>query len=471
MNLLRFALAQATFVAFGAFIAFRPGIGVTTIPARMALAFLTGSVLLTLEAVAFSMFGIRWNAPPLALPLVVFSTFMIVRSRSRSTAGEGRPESHRAALIVATLVAVIPAMHAAVSFAIARGVSADYVYFWGVKAARFASAKGLDPAVLRWRFFDHAVPDYPPLVPVIHAWAALLSDDIPWTAVPVTSALWLIVAAVAIHGLLQAARVANATSTALFWFSALSISAVHSFSGGNAETPLVAFVSVACAAILVETEERPWARLVAGIALAGAVLTKVEGIVPVVAMVMGMGIRDWYLGRRGWARRALALLAFPASALALWFLYQSVSGLPVGYRPHGMLLQLFWRNLPEILGAFPRNLTAGVWGLGWLIPMLVMLSARRIALVRALPAFFGVLALFAFFVFDYLHDIQPPLERISWTLSRISQPALSLWILAAAVATGYERETRTVMQEPGTRPGDRVPEEITATSPRTMPLR
>jgi hypothetical protein len=308
-----------------------------------------------------------------------------------------------------------------------------------VKTSRFVVAKGIDSALLGWHFFDHGVPDYPPLVPVVQGWGSLLAAGLPWTFVPVISALWLVVGAVAVNGLLARRFASGSAATALFWFTALSISAVYSYSGGNAETPLIAFVTVACASLMVERADERWTRAIAAMAFAGALLTKVEALVAWSAVVLGTIARDVWLRRPDVIRRTMIIAIVPLLALGLWFFYQWRAGLPVGYEAHGQLMQLRWSNLGSVLEALPRHLNAGAWGLAWLIPLVVMAVAGRRSWIPALPALTGVAALFAFFVFDYLHDLQPPIERIGWTLPRISQPALSLWILAAAVIASPAR--------------------------------
>ncbi|MCU1350400.1 MAG: hypothetical protein JWO56_3430, partial [Acidobacteria bacterium] len=83
----------------------------------------------------------------------------------------------------------------------------------------------------------------------------------------------------------------------------------------------------------------------------------------------------------------------------------------------------------------PGNLAAGAWGLSWLIALAVIAivavrAPRR--LVDALPLLIPVPLFFAFFVFLYLQYASGLSLQLSWTLGRISQPALSLLILGAA---------------------------------------
>jgi hypothetical protein len=81
------------------------------------------------------------------------------------------------------------------------------------------------------------------------------------------------------------------------------------------------------------------------------------------------------------------------------------------------------------------SLDAGTLWLSWAVPAvaLVVFAKRWKSVLPALALAAGVLG---FMAFDYLHDTDDPATRISWTLPRVSQPALSAVILAAGLATG-----------------------------------
>ena len=148
-------------------------------------------------------------------------------------------------------------------------------------------------SLLRSPLFAHAVPDYPPLVPILQAWTALFTGDFSWRLIPATSLLWVVAAAPLLLELLRE-RLSDDTATAVtaFWLSAISISLAHSFSGGIAEAPLVFFETLAVAALLTEEPGRPPSRFLPAVLLAGAALTKVEGSVAVVLIVGGTLVRD-----------------------------------------------------------------------------------------------------------------------------------------------------------------------------------
>jgi hypothetical protein len=312
----------------------------------------------------------------------------------------------------------------------------DYLFFWGVKAVHFADARGIDVELLRWPFFAHGVPEYPPLVPIVQAWGVLFAGEMPWRrAGPASSALWFFAALPLVLALLRR-RMGDSPAAAVtgFWGAALAVSLAHSYSGGNAEAPLLFFETAAGLALITESRDDPLSfRWLAAAALAGAVLTKVEAVPATALLVLGTIARDRLESRPGVLRRAIPILVLPALALASWFGFQLFSDLPVGYRGHGKLTVLHWEHLGSVAANMLKNLAAGTAGIAWLFPFLVLLfSWRRVRPV--LPALSAAAGLLLFFAFDYLHDAGDPWERIGWTLPRVSQPALSLLILAAGVA-------------------------------------
>ncbi|MBC8646539.1 MAG: hypothetical protein H7X85_05210, partial [Thermoanaerobaculia bacterium] len=128
------------------------------------------------------------------------------------------------------------------------------------------------------------------------------------------------------------------------------------------------------------------------------------------------------------------LIAHAVGGVSAWFGFQLLSGLPVGYRGHGRLLDLHPEHLASIGREMFRNLGAGTYGIAWGVPALLLIVFWRRA-GPALPALAMAAGILAFLAFDYLHDAADPWERIGWTLPRVSQPALSALILGAGLAT------------------------------------
>jgi hypothetical protein len=431
-----FTAAHVAVIAFGLPAAFHPALRGASLPARLAASFGLGSLALAVEATLFSTLGIRWSVASLAVPLVAMSAGISLRWSRRPSVRDGRPTAPPLVVIVALSAIALALSHLVLSLATARATSADFVLFWGVKGARFAVARGIDAALLGGAFSHHLVPDYPPLVPILYAWSTLVAGDLPWPVAPASSAIWVIAAVPLVLAFLrQRVRPADAFGIAAFWTAALAISVVDSASGGNAEAPLLFFETVALLALLVERPGEPNAsRFTAAWALAGAVMTKVEGSIAVILILLGVALRDLGWRRPHAFRGALRLAAAPLLCLAVWFVYQSVAGLKVGYRTHGDLLVLHSRFLTTTLSEMARNLRAGTSWLSWMIPLGFLGTCVRRPRLDWAPALSLAAGLLGFFLFDYLHDSTDPSLRIAWSIGRISQPTLSAIILLAGIA-------------------------------------
>ena len=431
---------QLVLALLGGGVAWHPTVRTLSLPARAAVALCAGSVGLTLEAMLFSLAGIPWTIPALGLPLAVLSAAAAARWRKLPAFALPRSSIGGWASLASLLLVGFALFYLAVCFGSTAASSPDFLYFWGVKAVRFASNRGIDAAFLGHPFTIHAVRDYPPLVPVVDAWGILAAGRMPWRLAPFFSALWFF-AAVPILFERCRRRLGDSGSAAVvaFWAVALSISLVASFSAAGAEPPLLFFESVAVAWLL--TEDPGESRFVPIVALCGAALTKVEGLVAAVLIVLGVAVRDSVRGSKRAAWRSLAMLFAPAVSVSLWFVYQKSWALPVGYRGHGEVFVLYGDQLGTILKSLLRRLDAGSYWIAWALPAFFLL--RRAAAWRAAaPALLLTAGLAAFLVFDYLHDSDDPSERIEWTAPRVMQPPLSATILAAGVLTLTEPRPR-----------------------------
>jgi hypothetical protein len=434
VNALVFLAAFGAIPALGVGAAFHPSVRSCGTLARAAVALTMGSLALTITGMLLTLAGVAWTLPALAGPPLCAS--LVLGALWSRAPAPNRPvfRGSRSVAAGALAVAGVSLLLLGWTLVTSAATSIDFLFFWGVKAARFAEARGIDVELLRWPYFSHAVPDYPPAVPVVQAWGALIAGRMPWRFVPVTSLLWLAAALPLVRDLLRR-RLSDDAATAVgaFWIAALAASLAFSVSGGNAEAPLLFFETIAVAALLVEEGEGE-SRFLPGLMLAAAALTKVEGSVAALLVVAGAAARDVVEGRRRVLVRALPLLAPPVLAAGAWFFFQWRSGLFVGYRSHGGLLALRTDFLPAILGTELRQLDAGTRWLSWAIPIALLVTARP-AVARLLPALSLTLGLLAFLAFDYMHDAKDPRERIRWTTPRVSQPALSACILAAGIAS------------------------------------
>ena len=432
----RFLLAIVALAILGFGAAFHPSLRRAGLAARAAAAFGLGAVLLTLGGMLLTAARVPWSVPALAaFPLAVSAAAAFFWSR-RPPESFPPVDAGRSARLVS--LSVGGAAFALLAWALlsGRATSMDYLYFWGVKAARFAEVRGIDVPLLGYRFFSHGVPDYPPLVPVVQSFGALAEGRLPWRHVPLTSLLWVAAAVPLIRVFIRRRLDGDAAAAVTtFWAAALCASAAKSLSGGNAEAPLLFFETAAIAALL--TEGRSSSRFLPALMLSGAVLTKVEGTVAAILIVAGAAARDAIERRPNLFRGTAALALPPAAAVAAWFAFQQHFGLRPGFRSHGGLLALHWDHVGTILGRLPLALEAGTFGLAWALPIVVLFASRptRAVLARCLPAIALTGGLLAFLVFEYMHDRENPGVRIIWTAPRVSQPALSALILAAGLAS------------------------------------
>jgi len=379
--------------------------------ARLGFAFLAGALLLTIEATLFTMIGIRWSIVGLSMPLLIASGIVLWRQR---------PVRRTDWSVGATLIIVIAVLHFLLSIITTQSINPDYVLFWGTKAVHFAMSRSLDAGYLLSRYAPPRI-DYPPLLPIVQAWGLLFSRQMPWITAAAMSAVWLIAAVPVINWL------TGSIHATAFWTAAMAASLAFCGSGGNAEAMLVVYISVGAAAIVAKRTS------IAAIAFAGAMLTKEEALVTIGAILIGVIIYD-----RG-IRRAAILAASSAAGASVWFAFQKRFGMHVGYDRVTLTHTFHWGNLPTIFREAPKSLAAGCWGLSWLIPLAIIIyiawkMPQR--LKDAIPLLVPVPLLFAFFVYLYLQYENSLAMKMWWILPRLSQPALSLLVLAAAFAAG-----------------------------------
>ncbi len=383
--------------------------------ARIGYAFLAGSLLLTVESVLFTMAGIRWSILGLSMPLLVASGIVVLRLRRREAAVASPPPRWPAVTVIGLSLA-----HFTLSILTTQSINPDYILFWGPKSVHFALARALDASYLLSRYAPPRI-DYPPLVPVTQAWGLLFSHEMPWITAAAMAAVWLAAAVPVVYWL------TGSVDGTAFWTAAMAASLAFCGSGGNAEAMLVVYLSIAAAAIVADRTS------IACMAFAGAMLTKEEALITIGAILIGVAIYD-----RGF-RRVAALAASSAAGGSVWFAFQKRFGLPAG--PGRLILThtVHWTNLPTIFKEAPKSLAAGCWGLSWLIALAVILfiamkSPRRLA--GSIPLLVPIPLLFAFFVYLYLQYESSLAMKMWWILPRISQPALSMLILAAVFASG-----------------------------------
>jgi hypothetical protein len=431
-------VSQLFFLLFGFAAVYFPGVRNLPTPSRLAAAFLAGAFLLSIEATLLSLLGLQWNILTLALPLVALNAFLVWRRKGdwRATAME---RAGAGFTIACTLVSLAAAAHMVLRLLTGRATSVDYIFFWGVKALRFANVSGIEHELLSWTFAIHTHPNYPPLVPVTLAWGAILTGHLPWLGAVFTSILWLLAGALVLHGFLRLRLDARASlAVATFWWVAMAISMMHALSGGNAEGALIAFTTAAVVALLIESREDALeARFFAALMIAGAVATKAEASVSWALLTLAVVARDLRWRKTHVIRRIAPLVILPGITAALWILFKMIYRIPIGDPTREAGLMIHSRFFGDTVSAMMRHLEAGSFGLPWILPPLFALLARgvlrRESWMEALPALAVTIGLLLGFAAHYLHSSYNPTELIGWTFPRLSQPALSAWISAFGV--------------------------------------
>jgi hypothetical protein len=401
---------------------------------RAGLAYGFGALALCVEALLFSWIGLRWSILVLGVPLLAVSAAVGLsfgRRARRSSAGS----APTAWIIACWAVCGVSALSCALFVLSSRAISVDFLLFYGVKAQRFALSRGIDLDLLRAPFFFHGVPQYPPLMPILEAWGALMAGRLPWRVGALISWIWFVAALTPMTPLLQRRIAASsAASITAFWAAALSLSFVVSGFGGNGDAPLVFYETAAGLLVLVERDGTCSGRWFAGALMAGAVLTKQEGIVAAFLLAAGAWLRDRLDRRISFLRGALPLLIPPAAASALWALYRRVHSIPTTIHLQTDLTKVSLSRFPAVVRECALNMDAGCLWISWIFPAIALvLSWKRLR--RALPALVVSGGLLGALVLTYVGYAPTDLHvMVSDTFSRAAQPSLSLLILGAGVA-------------------------------------
>lgn len=435
-----FFAAQAMCVLFGAAIAWHPAVRPLTVLSRIGVAYIAGVVLLTVEAMLFTLCRLPWSAARLAIPLVLLSAAGAWRW-SRLPSQPSRRVDRSGLLVAGVAIAIIALAGLIVSVAAGDSAIVDYVYFWGVKAVRFAFKRAIDTDFLKLGFSLHAHPNYPPLVPVDTAWSILVSGAMPWTLAPIIGCFWIAAAVPILFDLLrQWLPDDKAMLVVAFWITALSRSLIFSGSAGGGEMHLVAALAIASAALIVHRDEMSL-DVIAIAALAAALLAKLEGALQSVALLFGaLAARHW---RREEAMRLALILAIAIVPLTVWWLLELVTGVPLT-DPGRQVFETSFANLRVLPWLLMRNMHGGAYGIAWIVAIVCLVIGRK-SWREVMPALSLIATMFAFAIVYYLHINVEAWIMVRWTFPRLSQPALSAAIIAAGVVT-FERRLSSARQ-------------------------
>jgi hypothetical protein len=390
---------------------------------RVAYGFVVAVVCLATAMFAASAFGVQWNAWVLLLGVLVFACFGWMhaphpafghplpegegdeRAHSPLPPGEGGAKRRVRGVRLATILAF--ALLTAYGVLTARETCADLLYFWGPKAVRFAAARGVDVAFLRAP--DHLLmhPDYPPLVPLLYAWGAMLAGSFSYWGPLLLTAVLLALTALLLPGrggMLMAALLAFGYAQAL---------------AAGAADPMLIFFEVAALSALTFLD----APLLTSVALAGAAMTKVEGAAFVAVAIVAYAI----VSRR--PLRALAIAATPAILLGGWIAFARAHGLIDSYARG--TTALVWSS--EAFAAIVKSASYHAYYLPWLAVLAPLAFAKQWKRA-ALPLLVAAGSL-AYILFFYMHADANAGFWIAVSAERVLLTPLAALAVAAAATS------------------------------------
>lgn len=314
---------------------------------------------------------------------------------------------------------------------------------WVAQARFIRGANSVDAPVLRDPAAWVIHPRYPVLLPVLQVAAQEIADA-SWDdrfVRPLYALFWpafllvLFDAASARAGRLAAATATLAAACAPY----LAFNSHGGAAGAYSDLPLACFWG---AGLLLLTE--PGAGLPEGLAsgllLGAAVLSKDEGL-PLAAIALAAAFAWALAGRRLRASRAPLLAAALAAGAAALLLASWRSGIPPRYDQGQFEAFTFSALAKGIATRLPDAVRVGLgamadfkdWGLTWLlVPLGLVLGARRLGRLAALPLTVTLAGALALYAAAYALSVWPPAALAEATWDRfLIQMALPLFVLLA----------------------------------------
>ncbi len=382
--------------------------------ARLAMAFAGGLAMVTLLLYVYNFAHIPWTRTTVGLPLMAMGVLGFRRADLRWDS-RGRLSSILILVFVALTIYGV---------ATARETCGDLIFFWGPKGQRFHYAGKIDANFLGYNHYYLMHHDYPPLLPLAYAWASLVAHRFSWWGALFFTPIALLAMTSAFRGLAaQAVGAERARWYAVLLAAVVGYGFAIGMAGGAAEPPLLLFEVIAIAALTFAGDQRD-AQILASIALAAVVFSKVEGAAFAAMTVVGYLIVT---------RKALrsALVALPAVAiLASWILFCWRNNLldSYGRAKSAMHFELFGKTIAETLRQASYDVAYIPW-LATLAPLAITRRIRRAILPLIVAAGSIVSALFF-----YLHTDNPT-WWIEASAQRVLLTPLACLVVASAAAS------------------------------------
>jgi hypothetical protein len=402
-------IAAVIFLMFPGTIVWRlPSIRRLDLPARLSIAFATGIAIVVAILYIYNFVHVPWTRTTVGVPLLAIGVAAVILSRkSVLAAAPGRPAGGAPAT---TLIAIFVIL-TIYGVATARETCGDLLYFWGPKGQHFHYAGGIDAAFLGLGDYILMHSDYPPLLPLLYAWASLVAHRFSWWGALFLMPLFLLATAFSFRGLARNGWYAALLTAILGYGFAIGMV------GGAADPLLLLFEVITLAALTFDFE------ILAAPMLAAVALTKVEG-----AVFVAIAAFAYLITRRKLLKSIL--IPLPAAIfLASWILFASRNHLidTYGLARGSLHLDLFRR----VAGATLKQASYKVAYVPWLATLVPLAIGRNRR--RALLPLIVAIGTVASTLFYYLHAASP-----SWWIAasaqRVLLTPLACLVVAAAAA-------------------------------------
>lgn len=311
--------------------------------AAVGVAFLLGTGVVFLAMLALTIARVQWSLVNVTAASLAISCAAVVFTRRRTSALQQR--SNRASPHLIDLATALTVTAFAVYATIAPVWEWDFWAIWGLKARVFASANAIDWRFLTSRWNDFAHPDYPLLLPLNYAYAALANGGWSDRWLGLYSVAFGVAALLVIRDLISDELSPLAASTLTFAATAFVLSGFI----GLAEAPLIAFMVTS---LLVA---RAGNHTTAAILLGLAASSKNEGLSFLVAVLVAMAVFDRKRLVRMWPA-----IAIPAPWLILRAAHHLTTDITRGSVVERLIDRL--RHTPQIVKMLALNLPdANIW--------------------------------------------------------------------------------------------------------------
>ena len=302
---------------------------------------------------------------------------------------------------------------------------------WSLKAKGLALNGSFESPVFHDPAYAYSNPDYPTLLPSWQALAYLIAGDVTvsWPLQFQEAWLWTMSAASIL--LLMTGWGSTAVLLVFGWLAAPIV--VWQAMQGYADVPMALLLVVGTLVLWRGKAERN-AQFVGGVLMAGAALTKHEGLAMAI-VVMGCLL----VGQRPWRLVSIA----PGIVLAAWlpwYVFIKVHGLSNYIANAGNLRELPGRaagRLPVILTSIVRELLSPIqWGvLGLACVLILALHHRRIELRLGICVLLSLVLV----VGVYLLTPYEVTSHINTSLSRVLIPFVGLLAITSALRRPDDR--------------------------------